>query len=194
MRFSPRLVALLACALALGACAVGRNEEPPPGYPGNPASPHFDIGVVPTFDGLNGTRPQTQADLTVDTYVPPPPPTQTPDATVDTYVPPPPPPPPANGWGAGCATDADCGNSLFCILVIGKPTGYCTQRCGVLGQSCPGTPNGQLAACVIQANDGNYCGFLCRTTDAVQHSCPYSLYCSPTDFPVGSGQHDCIAP
>lgn len=100
------------------------------------------------------------------------------------------------GFGAVCSTGGECLPPLTCMpLQEGEP-GYCTLYCDEPTGSCPGTPQGVLASCIMSttgAGDPFLCGFVCRLPGNT-YDCPADLSCATEDTPPGSGQRLCTVP
>jgi hypothetical protein len=85
-----------------------------------------------------------------------------------------------------------CEAGLTC-LPYGATQGYCTMPCTTLGDQCPNTPAGTVAACLVEYQGQNQCMFLCKV-DTSTWTCPSTTACESTPNPSGSTQYLCAAP
>jgi hypothetical protein len=86
----------------------------------------------------------------------------------------------------------NCEPGLNC-LPYGTTKGYCAATCTTLGDVCPGTPTGTVAACLVTYQGQNHCMFLCKA-DTLTWSCPSTTTCETTPNPATSTQYLCVAP
>jgi hypothetical protein len=101
-------------------------------------------------------------------------------------------------YGSPCTVgdDTTCQDGLLCLQgPSGGTVGFCTKTCpSTSSASCPGTPPGTAAYCVVtnvdtQGDKG--CAFVCKEGPST-YPCPGALKCETSEDPPGSGQYLCL--